>query len=129
MRVDGQNVHVPILMIDETLDPATPYAGSLYVRSIFPTASLIEGVGGTTHAGSLSGVACVDDAIAAYLLTGAVPARTAGNHSDLRVPARCPRRCRPPALQHGLAAEVPTALRARALARLRAGIEDAALHG
>ena len=42
-------------MIDETYDPATPYEGSLYVRSIFPTASLIEGKDGTTHAGSLSG--------------------------------------------------------------------------
>ena len=85
-------MHVPILMIDETLDAATPYAGSLYVRSIFPAASLIEGVGGTTHAGSLSGVACVDDAIADYLATGAVPARTAGNQSD----KQCDRRCPPP---------------------------------
>jgi pimeloyl-ACP methyl ester carboxylesterase len=80
--VSGADVTVPILMIDETFDPATPYEGSLYVRSIFPTASLIEGKNGTTHAGSLSGVACTDDTIADYLATGAVPARVNGNHSD-----------------------------------------------
>jgi len=82
VTVSGADVNVPILMIDETFDPATPYAGSLYVRSIFPTASLIEGKNGTTHAGSLSGVACTDDSIATYLETGVVPARQAGNHSD-----------------------------------------------
>ncbi len=80
--VTGKHVHVPVLMIDETYDPATPYEGSLYVRKIFPTASLIEGKNGTTHAGSLSGVACTDDAIARYLSHGTVPPRQAGNHSD-----------------------------------------------
>jgi pimeloyl-ACP methyl ester carboxylesterase len=82
VQVSGANVDVPILMIDETYDAATPYEGSLYVRSIFPTASLIEGKDGTTHAGSLSGVACTDNAIANYLLTGHVPARESGNQSD-----------------------------------------------
>ncbi len=43
---------------------------------------LIEGVGGTTHAGSLSGVACTDDTIAAYLDNGALPNRVRGNRSD-----------------------------------------------
>jgi pimeloyl-ACP methyl ester carboxylesterase len=82
VHVTGKNVHVPILMIDETFDPATPYEGSLYVRSIFPTASLIEGKDGTTHAGSLSGVACTDNTIADYLSTGVVPERKPGNQSD-----------------------------------------------
>jgi hypothetical protein len=48
---------------------------------------LIEGVGGTTHAGSLSGVACTDNAIAAYLADGTLPARVAGDRSDKRCPA------------------------------------------
>jgi pimeloyl-ACP methyl ester carboxylesterase len=82
VNVTGANVTVPILMIDETFDAATPFAGSLYVRSIFPTASLIEGENGTTHAGSLSGVACTDNAIANYLLTGHVPSRKSGDRSD-----------------------------------------------
>ena len=43
---------------------------------------LIEGVGGTTHAGSLSGIACVDDRIADYFATGALPERQRGNRSD-----------------------------------------------
>jgi pimeloyl-ACP methyl ester carboxylesterase len=81
-QVTGSNVHVPILLIDETYDPATPFEGSLYVRHIFPTASLIEGRHGTTHAGSLSGVACTDNAIARYLQTGAVPPRLPYYGSD-----------------------------------------------
>ena len=60
----------PILLLSETLDAATPFAGSLEVRKRFPRAALIEGVGGTTHAGSLFGNACVDNAIADYLATG-----------------------------------------------------------
>jgi len=73
-----------ILLISETNDAATPYAGSLEVRSLFPKSVLIEGVGGTTHAGSLSGVACTDDTIANYFATGALPARKPGRRSDLQ---------------------------------------------
>jgi pimeloyl-ACP methyl ester carboxylesterase len=71
-----------ILLISETKDAATPYTGSLEVRKRFPRSVLLEGVGGTTHAGSLSGVACTDDTIAAYLDTGALPKRVHGNRSD-----------------------------------------------
>jgi pimeloyl-ACP methyl ester carboxylesterase len=73
-----------ILLISETNDAATPYAGSLEVRSLFPKSVLIEGVGGTTHAGSLSGVACTDNTIANYFATGALPARKPGRRSDLQ---------------------------------------------
>lgn len=72
----------PILLISETRDGATPYEGSLEVRSRFRKAVLVEGVGGTTHSGSLNGVACTDDTIAAYLATGALPARVPGRRSD-----------------------------------------------
>ncbi|MBO0866908.1 MAG: alpha/beta fold hydrolase, partial [Mycobacterium sp.] len=82
VNVTGKNVHVPILLIDETFDPATPYEGSLYIRHVFPTSRLIEGKNGTTHAGSLSGVACTDDTIARYLKTGAVPRRKHHYGSD-----------------------------------------------
>ena len=84
--VDGSKVSGKILLIDETLDPATPFAGSLEVRRRFPTASLIEGVNGTTHAGSLSGVACTDDAVGRYLTDGTVPPRLSGNRSDKKCP-------------------------------------------
>ncbi|NYG07628.1 pimeloyl-ACP methyl ester carboxylesterase [Phycicoccus badiiscoriae] len=83
VTVNGQRSPA-MLLVDETNDAATPYAGSLYVRSIFPKSVLIEGVGGTTHAGSLSGVACTDDKIAAYLATGALPKRVSGNRSDVQ---------------------------------------------
>jgi pimeloyl-ACP methyl ester carboxylesterase len=71
-----------ILLISETNDAATPYPGALEVRKRFPRAVLIEGVGGTTHAGSLKGVACTDNTIAAYLSDGALPHRVHGNRSD-----------------------------------------------
>jgi hypothetical protein len=97
VHVTGKHVTVPILMIDETFDPATPYEGSLYVRKIFPTASLIEGKNGTTHAGSLSGVTCTDSAIARYLKNGTVPTRKPGNRSDKVCPPVPP----PPATASG----------------------------
>jgi len=87
VRVDGRSVSQPVLLIDETKDAATPFQGSLEVRGRFPTSSLIAGVGGTTHAASLSGVACVDDAIAEYLSTGVVPARRPGRRADKNCPA------------------------------------------
>ncbi|GAB1644797.1 alpha/beta hydrolase [Krasilnikovia sp. MM14-A1259] len=85
VHVNGTKVP-PILLISETNDAATPYPGSLEVRRRYPRAVLVEGVGGTTHAGSLSGIACVDDTVAAYLATGALPARVAGNRSDRQCP-------------------------------------------
>jgi pimeloyl-ACP methyl ester carboxylesterase len=81
VKIDGSKAP-PLLLIDETLDAATPYSGSLELRKRFPKSSLIEGVGGTTHAGSLSGVACTDDTVASYLATGVTPERVAGNRSD-----------------------------------------------
>jgi pimeloyl-ACP methyl ester carboxylesterase len=75
-----------VLMINETLDAATPYPGSLEVRRRYPGARLIAEPGGTTHSGSLSGNACVDDRIAAYLATGALPGRVPGDSADVICP-------------------------------------------
>lgn len=83
VTVDGTSAP-PILLVNETEDAATPYRGALTVRSLFPRSILIEGVGGTTHSGALSGVSCTDDTIANYLATGALPARKAGQRSDLQ---------------------------------------------
>jgi pimeloyl-ACP methyl ester carboxylesterase len=63
------------LLIDETLDAATPFPGSLEVRKLFPNSVLLAEPGGTTHADSLSGNLCVDSTIANYLTTGALPPR------------------------------------------------------
>jgi hypothetical protein len=82
--VSGSAVTSKILLISETRDAATPYSGALAVRRLFPSASLVAGIGGTTHASSLSGVPCVDNTVATYLRTGLVPPRLAGNRYDRR---------------------------------------------
>ena len=63
------------LLIDETLDAATPFPGSREVRQLFPHSVLLAEPGGTTHADSLSGNLCVDGTIATYLETGKLPPR------------------------------------------------------
>ncbi len=100
----------PILLLSETLDAATPFSGSLEVRKRFPRSALIEGVGGTTHAGSLFGNACVDDTIADYLATGALPRRLKANRSD--------RRCKPIAPPDPSATPAKPTERAAVLTRL-----------
>ncbi|MFF5297003.1 alpha/beta hydrolase [Paractinoplanes globisporus] len=85
VSVSGETVP-PILLISETLDAATPFTGSLEVRKRFPRSALIEGVDGTTHAGSLFGDDCVDNAIASFLATGVLPKRLRGDRSDKKCP-------------------------------------------
>jgi pimeloyl-ACP methyl ester carboxylesterase len=122
--IDVTGKKVPgILLISETHDAATPFAGSLEVRSRFPKSVLIEGVGGTTHAGSLSGIACTDDTIANYFATGALPARKPERRADLQcdpVPQPDPSsaRLRSATPQSGLSPEL-RALRNRMLAHVR----------
>lgn len=86
LKINGRGLTSKVLLISETRDAATPYSGALALRKRFRTASLIAGVGGTTHASSLSGVGCVDNTIATYLGTGKVPARKSGNRADKRCP-------------------------------------------
>jgi pimeloyl-ACP methyl ester carboxylesterase len=73
-RVNGSGIK-NALLIDETLDAATPFGGSLEVRKLFPHSVLLAEPGGTTHADSLSGNLCVDTTIASYLEHGTLPAR------------------------------------------------------
>ncbi|MGY2876014.1 pimeloyl-ACP methyl ester carboxylesterase [Marmoricola sp. URHA0025 HA25] len=84
------------LLVNETKDAATPYSGALKVRSLFPSSALIAGVGGTTHAGSLSGVTCVDSRISTFLASGTLPARQAGGGADVD----CPKVPPPPATRY-----------------------------
>ena len=70
------------LLVDERLDAATPFAGSLTVRRLFPHSSLIAEPGGATHADSLFGDRCVDNLIASYLATGKRPTRQRWNGPD-----------------------------------------------
>ncbi|WP_067439121.1 alpha/beta fold hydrolase [Nocardioides jensenii] len=117
-KVKGNKVKSKILMIGETNDAATVFTGALATRKVFPTSFLIEGVGGTTHSGSLSGIACTDDTIATYLDTGELPKRSKGNGSDLQcdpVPAPAPEpaaAARKPSVSAGAADRMPADLRA-----------------
>ncbi|WP_344734522.1 alpha/beta fold hydrolase [Nocardioides fonticola] len=74
------------LLIDERWDAATPYAGSLEVRSRFPSARLVEvtGAAAVNHANSIATNPCVDRAIVRYLGTGALPTRVGGRRSDVQ---------------------------------------------
>ncbi|WP_329519917.1 alpha/beta hydrolase [Spirillospora sp. NBC_01491] len=62
-----------ILLVQSTLDGATPVAGGLAMHKAFPSSRLVEEIGGKTHANTLNGNACLDDKVAAYLDTGALP--------------------------------------------------------
>ena len=81
LRINGTHVK-SALLIDETLDAATPFTGSLEVRSLYPNAVLLAEPGGTTHADSLSGDLCVDGTIASYLALGQLPERKPGGGPD-----------------------------------------------
>jgi pimeloyl-ACP methyl ester carboxylesterase len=81
LRIDGSQVG-NVLLIDQTLDGPTPFEGSLEVRRLYPHSSLIALPGGTEHGSSLSGDACLDDQVAAYLADGTLPARRPGNGPD-----------------------------------------------
>ena len=61
----------PLLVVGTTFDPATRYEGSVTVSNLMPNSSLLT-VHGWGHT-SLLLSACGEQAIAAYLLTGATP--------------------------------------------------------
>jgi len=82
VAVDGTKAP-QILLTVGTLDGATPFVGALEVRRRFPGARLISVPGQVTHAGSLSGDTCVDNLIADYLRSGALPARVAEDRPDV----------------------------------------------
>ncbi|WP_229073522.1 alpha/beta hydrolase [Actinoplanes sp. DH11] len=107
-----------VLMIAETKDAATPYSGALEVRERFPKSVLVEGVGGTTHSGSLNGIACTDNIIADYLATGELPKRVRGNRSD----AQCDPVPQPVPAAAGAAATKRSAAPAGLPAEIRAEI-------
>jgi len=66
-----------ILMIQGTLDAATPYAGALVARRALPTARMVVVAGGGNHGQSLSEPpnTCVNGYLNRYLATGALPQR------------------------------------------------------
>ncbi|GAA2909171.1 alpha/beta hydrolase [Streptosporangium fragile] len=100
VRVRGAASLPPALLIHAERDAATPYAGALNIRRLFPGSRLLTVPGGN-HGVALGGNRCVDRRLAAYLKDGTLPpplparARRAPKAPD----ARCP----------GTPAPVPTA--------------------
>ncbi len=75
-KVDGAGLP-PILMLQGTLDPATPYAGAQNAHRQLPSARMVVVEGGGDHGQSLQTPpnACVQNYLNAYLASGAVPDR------------------------------------------------------
>lgn len=76
MQIKGAGLP-PILMLQGTLDPATPYAGAQDAHKLLPTARMVVVEGGGNHGQSLESPAnaCVQSYLNSYLATGAVPER------------------------------------------------------
>lgn len=64
-----------ILMLQGTLDPATPYSGAQVAHSLLPSARMVVVEGGGNHGQSLSDPPnnCVNGYLNRYLATGALP--------------------------------------------------------
>jgi pimeloyl-ACP methyl ester carboxylesterase len=75
-----------ILMLQGTLDPATPYAGAQNAHKLLPSARMVVVEGGGNHGQSMEqpSNACVQGYLNAYLGTGALPSAPG------LVNARCP---------------------------------------
>ncbi|MFG2550127.1 alpha/beta hydrolase [Streptomyces sp. NPDC048581] len=63
----------PILLFQATEDAATPYEGGVTVHRKLARSSLVVERGGGNHAITLSGNACLDKHLVAYLTDGTVP--------------------------------------------------------
>jgi pimeloyl-ACP methyl ester carboxylesterase len=67
----------PVLMLQGTLDAATPYAGAQNAHKLLPTARMVVVQGGGNHGQSLETPpdGCVQGYLNGYLATGAVPSK------------------------------------------------------
>lgn len=63
----------PALLFQATHDAATPYQGGVTVHRLLSRSSLVVESGGGNHGITLSGNACLDRYLAAYLTDGTVP--------------------------------------------------------
>ncbi len=76
LHIDGAGLP-PILMLQGTLDAATPYAGALAARKLLPTARLVVVQGGGNHGQSLTYPPnlCVNGYLNRYLANGSLPGK------------------------------------------------------
>jgi pimeloyl-ACP methyl ester carboxylesterase len=75
LRINGTGLP-GILMLQGTLDPATPYAGAMVAHKLLPSSRIVVVKGGGNHGQSLSYPpnTCVNGYLDRYLATGALPA-------------------------------------------------------
>ncbi|MGW7526089.1 alpha/beta hydrolase [Streptomyces sp. NPDC054783] len=66
----------PVLLFQATNDAATPYAGGVTAHRLLARSSLVVEEGGGNHGITLSGNACLDRYLTAYLTDGRVPRGT-----------------------------------------------------
>ncbi|MGC0328646.1 pimeloyl-ACP methyl ester carboxylesterase [Streptomyces sp. SAI-170] len=66
----------PVLLFQATDDAATPYQGGAFVHAMLHGSSLVVEEGGGNHGITLSGNACLDKHLTAYLSDGTVPRGT-----------------------------------------------------
>ncbi|GAA2595795.1 alpha/beta hydrolase [Streptomyces lienomycini] len=76
----------PVLLFQATGDAATPYEGGVTAHRSLRGSSLVVEEGGGNHGITLSGNACLDEYLAAYLTDGTVP-RGEGGEADAVCPA------------------------------------------
>jgi hypothetical protein len=74
----------PALLFQATGDAATPYAGGVAVHRLLARSGLVVEQGGGNHGITLSGNACLDRYLAAYLADGTVPRGTGPAERGLR---------------------------------------------
>jgi len=76
LQIKGQGLP-GILMLQGTLDPATPYAGAQVAHRLLPSARMVVVEGGGNHGQSLADPpnTCVNNYLNQYLATGALPER------------------------------------------------------
>jgi len=74
LQIKGQGLP-PILMLQGTLDAATPYAGAQNAHKLLPSARMVvvEGSGNHGQSQLVPPNTCVQDYLNGYLATGAVP--------------------------------------------------------
>ncbi|WP_320778601.1 alpha/beta hydrolase [Streptomyces sp. CRN 30] len=76
----------PVLLFQATGDAATPYEGAVTTHRLLRGSRLVVEDGGGNHGVTLSGNACLDGHLAAYLADGTVP-RGSGGEADAVCPA------------------------------------------
>ncbi|MEV5550350.1 alpha/beta hydrolase [Streptomyces sp. NPDC052309] len=87
--VDVTNAKLPpALLFQATGDAATPYEGGVAVHRMLRGSSLVVEQGGGNHGITLSGNACLDEHLTAYLTDGTVPRGTGGADAVCAAPPR-----------------------------------------